>query len=85
MNFLPLKLSCAQVNLRDILKIILIFQAFIIAFSSNFIPRMVYKYVVNQNRTEEGFLNHSLAYFNTSDFPVDSKPLYPSENVTLCR
>ncbi|CAH0385138.1 unnamed protein product [Bemisia tabaci] len=73
-------------RILDVLgKISVVSNAFIIAFSSNFIPRMVYKYVVNQNRTEEGFLNHSLAYFNTSDFPVDSKPLYPSENVTLCR
>ena len=47
-----------------------IFQAFIIAFSSNFIPRLVYRYAVNANKTDEGFLNHTLAYFNTSEFQV---------------
>ncbi|XP_047120031.1 anoctamin-1-like isoform X1 [Schistocerca piceifrons] len=59
-------------------------NAFIIAFSSNFIPRLVYMSVVNPNHTDEGFLNHSLAYFNTSDFPSHYAPRHP-ENVTMCR
>lgn len=46
------------------------FQAFIIAFTSNFIPRMVYMLEVNSNHTDEGYLNHTLAFFNTADFDV---------------
>jgi len=44
------------------------FQAFIIAFSSNFIPRIVYMMTVSPDRTDVGFLNHSLAYFDTRHF-----------------
>lgn len=49
---------------------IIFFQAFIIAFSSNFIPRMVYMIRVNHDHTDEGYLNHTLAFFNTNDFQV---------------
>ncbi|CAH0560973.1 unnamed protein product [Brassicogethes aeneus] len=61
-------------------------NAFIIAFSSNFIPQLVYSMKVSSNHTEEGFLEHSLAYFNTSDFVSGNAPLktiFP--NVTVCR
>jgi hypothetical protein len=47
---------------------VFLFQAFIIAFSSNFIPRIVYMMTVSPDHMDIGFLNHSLAYFNTSDF-----------------
>ncbi|XP_015606039.1 anoctamin-5 [Cephus cinctus] len=61
-------------------------NAFIIAFSSNFIPRLVYMAAVSQNKTDTGFLNHSLAYFNTADFANGTGPLYSSfDNVTMCR
>ncbi|KAG7162622.1 Anoctamin-5-like 2 [Homarus americanus] len=40
------------------------FAAFIIAFTSNFIPELVYRHVVSDNNSLEGFLNHSLAYFD---------------------
>ncbi|XP_055540027.1 anoctamin-5-like isoform X2 [Wyeomyia smithii] len=67
-------------------KIAVISSAFIIAFSSNFIPLLVYLNVVSENRSDTGFLNHTLAYFNVSDFepgvaPIESK----FENVTECR
>jgi len=69
-------------------KLAVISNAFIIAFTSNFIPKMVYKYgLVDENpgRTLDGFLEHSLAYFNTSESgfakPFDSS--FPEVNV--CR
>lgn len=40
----------------------------IIAFSSHFIPKLVYMLKVNPEHNENGFLEFSLAYFNTSDF-----------------
>lgn len=62
------------------------FQAFIIAFSSNFIPRMVYKMSVNPDHTDVGYVNHTLAYFNTKDFQAGTRPLYSAfDNVTSCR
>jgi anoctamin-1 len=58
------------------------FQAFIIAFSSSFIPRIVYTMKVSPDHTDVGFLNHSLAYFDTRDFQ------HPQTNVCyveVCR
>ncbi|KAH0560411.1 anoctamin-5-like [Cotesia glomerata] len=61
-------------------------NAFIIAFSSNFIPRLVYMHSVSPDHTDVGFLNHSLAYFNTKDFPPAYAPQNTTfENVTVCR
>lgn len=61
-------------------------QAFIIAFSSNLIPRLVYMSAVSMNKTDEGFLNNSLAYFNTKDFLDGTQPEKTMfENVTSCR
>ncbi|XP_053682465.1 anoctamin-5 [Sabethes cyaneus] len=67
-------------------KIAVISSAFIIAFSSNFIPRLVYMYVVSQNKSDVGFVNHTLAYFNVSDFEPGVSPIESKfENVTECR
>lgn len=61
-------------------------QAFIIAFSSNFIPRLVYMMSVNPDKTDVGYVNHTLAYFNTKDFQEGTRPLFSNfENVTTCR
>lgn len=55
-----------------------------IAFSSNFIPRLVYILVVNPNQNDDGFLEHSLAYFNTSDFQYGISPMNSMfSNVTV--
>ncbi|VEN48394.1 unnamed protein product [Callosobruchus maculatus] len=66
-------------------RIAVVSNAFIIAFSSHFIPRLVYTMKQSKNHTDEGFLEHSLAKFNTSDFPPISAPLFPSANVSVCR
>lgn len=61
-------------------------NAFIIAFSSNFIPKLVYQLEKSKNNTHvDSFLEHSLAYFNTSDFPAESKPIDPIFNTSVCR
>uniref|UniRef100_A0A6P7FJS9 Anoctamin n=1 Tax=Diabrotica virgifera virgifera TaxID=50390 RepID=A0A6P7FJS9_DIAVI len=60
-------------------------NAFIIAFSSHFIPKLVYKLKISGDHTEDGFLEHSLAYFNTSHFPAGSEPAHPAFNVSVCR
>uniref|UniRef100_A0A8C6QQR3 Anoctamin n=1 Tax=Nannospalax galili TaxID=1026970 RepID=A0A8C6QQR3_NANGA len=64
----------------------------VIAFTSEFIPRMVYKYHYgpcqkNTNNTVDclqGYVNHSLSVFYTKDFQ-DHVRMEGQENVTLCR
>ncbi|KAL4671641.1 hypothetical protein H8959_004350 [Pygathrix nigripes] len=64
----------------------------IIAFTSEFIPRVVYKYryspcLKEANSTIDclkGYVNHSLSVFHTKDFQ-DPDKIEGSENVTLCR
>ncbi|XP_026739846.1 anoctamin-4 [Trichoplusia ni] len=43
-------------------------NAFVIAYTSDFIPRMVYKYVYSPDNTLAGYIDHSLSLFNTSDY-----------------
>ncbi|GLV37940.1 subdued [Carabus blaptoides fortunei] len=71
--------------LDSIGKLSVITNGFIIAFTSNFIPRLVYMIEVNKKHNLEGYLNHSLSYFNTSDFLIRSAPRLSVKNVTMCR
>uniref|UniRef100_A0A0A1XE63 Anoctamin n=1 Tax=Zeugodacus cucurbitae TaxID=28588 RepID=A0A0A1XE63_ZEUCU len=60
-------------------------SAMIIAFSTNLIPKLVYTTATN-DASLEGYLNFTLAYFNTEDFqvqPVLHGSIY--ENATSCR
>lgn len=60
-------------------------QGFIIAFTSEFIPRLVYRSVISQDGSLNGYMNHTLAYFNTTDFPADKEPRFGNANITMCR
>lgn len=60
-------------------------NAFILAFSSYFIPKMVYTLKVNPDHSDNGFLEYSLAYFNTSDFLNGTAPEENPNNITICR
>lgn len=41
---------------------------------------------VNPDHTDVGYVNHTLAYFNTKDFQEGTRPLYTQfPNVTTCR
>ena len=60
----------------------------IIAFTSGFVHRFVYKMSYSTDVSLKGFTNNSLSYFNVSDFEpdkvyVDNDGLYT--NLTLCR
>lgn len=63
----------------------IIFQGFIIAFTSEFIPRLVYRTSISPNGSLDGYLNHTLAYFNTKDFPSDKLPRLDNGTVHTCR
>jgi anoctamin-1 len=75
-------------NIMHILgKLSVISSAFIISFSSNFIPRLVYMYTnAANNYSEKGYLNSTLAYFDTRNFTEANKPINTNfENVEICR
>lgn len=61
--------------LDSISKLSVITNGFIIAFTSNFIPRLVYRITVSDNYSLEGFLEHSLSKFNTSDLKNGTEPM----------
>ncbi|XP_037032608.1 anoctamin-4 isoform X2 [Bradysia coprophila] len=54
--------------LRIITYIAVVSNAFVIAYTSDYIPRMVYKYVYSPDHTLIGYIDHSLSEFNTSDY-----------------
>ncbi|KAG7283544.1 hypothetical protein CRUP_026471 [Coryphaenoides rupestris] len=63
-------------------------EAFVISFTSDFIPRLVYQYMYSSDGSMHGFVNHTLSYFNTSDFQPGTAPLQPMNlgyKVILCR
>ena len=61
-------------------------QAFVISFTSEFIPRMLYQYMYSANGTMHGYTEHSLAYFNISNFPAGSAPTSTLiRGVSMCR
>lgn len=67
-------------------RISILSNACIIAFSTNFIPQMFYKFLVNADNTNVGFFNHTLAYFDTSDFEPKVLPILSDyENISICR
>lgn len=49
-------------------------KAFVISFTSEFIPRMVFQYLYSETGTMHGYTNHTLAYFNTSNFKPGTAP-----------
>ncbi|KFB40363.1 AGAP000095-PB-like protein [Anopheles sinensis] len=74
--------------MQVITKIAVISNAYIIAFSSNITHRLIYMLFVNPTHTDEGFVNHTLAYFNTSHFEAAAHPdpsMYKNITVEICR
>ncbi|XP_077419906.1 anoctamin-1a isoform X2 [Vanacampus margaritifer] len=74
--------------LRGLSKVAVIVNAFVIAFTSDFIPRLVYQYMYSPDGSMHGFVNHSLSYFNVSDFEPGTDPVQPmilGHKVEICR
>ncbi|XP_050306714.1 anoctamin-1 isoform X2 [Anthonomus grandis grandis] len=65
-------------------KLSVVTNGFIIAFTSDYIPRLVYRLSVSSEGTLDGYLNNSLSYFNTSDFDGESRPRNASSE-SICR
>ncbi|TRY56631.1 hypothetical protein DNTS_011039 [Danionella cerebrum] len=69
-------------------------QAFIVAFTSDMIPRLVYLYVYFQGSeaTMSGYITNSLSIYNISQIPEDNLPeagenpsWFNSSTITTCR
>uniref|UniRef100_A0A8C6THW1 Anoctamin n=1 Tax=Neogobius melanostomus TaxID=47308 RepID=A0A8C6THW1_9GOBI len=63
-------------------------HAFVISFTSDFIPRLVYQYMYSPDGSMHGFVNHTLAYFNVTDFQPGTAPFDPNNlghTVHICR
>lgn len=74
--------------LRGVAKVAVIVNAFVISFTSDFIPRLVYKYMYSPDGSMHGFVNHTLSYFNVSHFQNGTAPLEPFHlgfHVDICR
>nr|XP_029733107.1 anoctamin-4-like isoform X6 [Aedes albopictus] len=71
--------------LDSIGKLSVITNGFIIAFTSDFIPKLIYRLNISSDGSLNGYLNYTLAYFNTSDFQKGSEPFQSQYNVTICR
>ncbi|KAM7226140.1 hypothetical protein CapIbe_022285 [Capra ibex] len=73
--------------LRGVGKLAVIINAFVISFTSDFIPRLVYLYMYSENGTMHGFVNHTLSSFNVSDFQNGTAPNDPLDlgyEVQIC-
>lgn len=72
--------------LDSISKLSVITNAFIIAFTSNFIPRLVYRITISDNYSLEGYLDHSLSKFDTIDLKSSqSNMTLNGTPVEICR
>lgn len=74
--------------LRGLSKVAVIVNAFVISFTSDFIPRLVYQYMYSPDGTLHGFVNHTLSYFNVSHFQPGTEPMVPLHlgyRVDVCR
>lgn len=54
-------------------RLAIITNALIIAYSGEFIPKMVYKFFYSQDQTLKGYVDFSLSHFHTSDMDAESK------------
>ncbi|NXC31459.1 ANO2 protein, partial [Campylorhamphus procurvoides] len=73
--------------LSGIGKLSVIINAFVIAVTSDFIPRLMYQYAYSQNGTMHGFINHTLSYFNVSHLKAGTQPQNSpfAQDVLFCR
>ena len=86
---LSTSLACTSVHAsRTCTRVAHLLQAFIIGWTSEFIPKMVYKEAASPNRTLAGYNNWSLSIFDVNDFQNRSVPdeVDPSfGDVDVCR
>jgi len=60
--------------LESVVKLSVIVNAFVIAFVSEFVQRLYYRYAVRKDGTLTGFISDSLSCFDVRDFPAGASP-----------
>ncbi|XP_053954461.1 anoctamin-5 [Anastrepha ludens] len=71
--------------LRIITYTAVVSNAFVIAYTSDFIPRMVYKFVYSDTNTLAGYIEHSLSTFNTSDYKEEWGATSSEKDPDVCQ
>uniref|UniRef100_UPI00398E499D anoctamin-2b n=1 Tax=Pristiophorus japonicus TaxID=55135 RepID=UPI00398E499D len=67
-------------------KVSIVINAFVIAITSDFIPRLVYQYMYSDDGSMHGFVNHTMSYFNISEFLQGTQPQSSHFiNIKVCR
>ncbi|XP_017084984.2 anoctamin-1 isoform X2 [Drosophila eugracilis] len=66
-------------------KLSVITNGFIIAFTSDMIPRLVYRHYVNKNGTLDGYLQFTLSEFKVADSPTLNSLAGDLSNITTCK
>lgn len=65
-----------------ICRLSVLMNATIIAFSSNFIPKIIFTILLRSNHTSDSYLNFTLSQFATKDFEPDAAPISSTYNQT---
>ena len=73
--------------MEALVSISVLVNAFVLAFTSDFIPRLVYKTRYGKEGSLEGYLNNSLSFFDVDNFTSDERPMssLPFTNLSYCR
>ncbi|XP_072758393.1 anoctamin-4 isoform X2 [Anoplolepis gracilipes] len=71
--------------LRGITYVAVVSNAFVIAYTSDFIPRSVYAFVYSPTEDLVGYIDSSLSEFNTSDYREDMKSDVEAEHPETCQ
>ena len=69
----PIVIRLVQIKKNHLSRISIITNAFIIALTSEFIPKMVYRGFYSDDGSLHGYVNFSLAYFDMKDLDSVSK------------
>ncbi|KAI0208292.1 Anoctamin-4 [Lamellibrachia satsuma] len=70
--------------LQSVSFIAVLTNAFIIGWTSDFVPKLVYKLAISQDKTLGGYINHSLSFFDVKDFQNQTRVTIDN-NVKYCR
>ena len=65
--------------MEGIANVSVLVNAFVIAFTSEFIPRLVYRFSYSKDGTLTNFVNASLSVFNTTDWDTLELPGKPED------
>lgn len=71
--------------LRGVTYVAVVSNAFVIAYTSDFIPRSVYAFVYSPTEDLVGYIDSSLSEFNTSDYREDMKSDVEDKHPETCQ